>query len=95
MKVTIDNKNMELYIKLRGELNELFHKEFNSHNYTPSKDICEKVARHDVEMELKHPEGLVISIDEILLLDPADALKTFMKRKADRVHEDMKLFFEY
>ena len=95
MKITIDDKHLELYIKLRGELNELFHAEFNSHNYIPSKELCKKVARYDVEMELKHPRGLVISIDEILLMEPADALKTFMKRKADRVQEDIALFFEY
>ena len=86
--------DLPLYIKLRAELVAEFHR-INGHNYNITTEMCYKIAEMDVKLEMQHSKGLIIHIEEILLLPVDVAAKLFVERKSIRIKEDLKEFIEY
>ena len=90
MKINIDNKHLDLYIKLRAELIQLFYTKYKnepplSFFPCPTFNVLVKIAEHDYNIESNHVDGLIISIDEMLTMEPDDAMELYVTRKSKRL----------
>lgn len=83
--IEIADKDMGLYIKLRAEHIKNWQDEVNGHNYNCTEEHSIKLAELDIMCELLHPDGLVITMEDLLLNNVQTNLQQIRKIKLERL----------
>lgn len=84
-KIEIADKDMGLYLKLRAEHIKHWHDDVNGHNYNCTEQHAINLAEFDIIEELLHPDGLVISMEDLLLRKVETNLIQIKKIKLERL----------
>jgi len=91
-KIEIADKDMGLYLKLRAELVKYWFDKHNGHNYNCTISHAIDLAELEIMNELMNPDGLIISMEDLLMNDIDTNSRHIVNVKIQRIK---KIVLEY